>query len=117
MKYGYFQDIVNYQKLYTSLTIRLAHPEDILSTEEKNDPEIYIEKIKTYYVDIYPLIANYNDIVILVEMLEKIFIISGKDYKKTLAYYKAILRKILEQKQEEIKSKNNELDDYNNVLA
>lgn len=117
MKYGYFQDIVNYQKLYTSLTIRLAHPEDILSTEEKNDPEIYIEKIKTYYVDVYPLIANYNDIVILVEMLEKIFIISGKDYKKTLAYYKAILRKILEQKQEEIKSKNNELDDYNNVLA
>lgn len=116
MEYGYFQDIVNYQKLYTSLTTRLAHPEDILSTEEKSDPEIYIEKIKTYYVDVYPLIANYNDIVILVEMLEKIFIISGKDYEKTLEYYKAILRKILKQKQEEIENKNNELDDYNNVL-
>ncbi len=116
IEYGYFQDIVNYQKLYTSLTTRLAHPEDILSTEEKSDPEIYIEKIKTYYVDVYPLIANYNDIVILVEMLEKIFIISGKDYKETLKYYKKILGDILEQKQKEINNKNDELDDYKNVL-
>ena len=112
--YGLFQDLVNYDLFYTSSLVRLYSPQDILTTEEKakanTDPETYIDTLRTKYAGLYPLIRSYEDTILLIDTLEKIFVLSGQDQRETKEYYKQAIQDLYKTKLEQKQKVDDELD-------